>query len=135
MTKLSKQDRKEAEAIVADIRRRPAFHLACVYLERARRNYGDDCIGKRDQFQNGWVHVDRAAAIMTIHTGAHVLEETLLVALEASGFKVLAGRLGVETNLAERVLLDAWRSTEFGTKTRRQAPDLSDPTVAQTGMH
>ena len=135
MTKLSKQDRKEAEAIVADIRRRPAFHLACVYLERARRNYGDDCIGKRDQFQNGWVHVDRVAAIMTTHTGAHVLEETLLVALESSGFRVRSGRLGAETNLAERVLLDAWRSTDFGTRTRRLVPDLSDPTDAQTGMH
>lgn len=135
MPKLSKQDRKEAEAIVANIRRRPAFHLARVYIERVRRNYGADCFGKRDEFQNGWAHVDRAAAIMTIHTGAHVLEETLLVELEASGFKVRAGRLGAETNLADRVLLNAWRATEFGTKTRRQVPDLSDPTDAQTGMH
>ena len=34
MTKLTKQDRREAETILAEIRRRPAYHLACVWLER-----------------------------------------------------------------------------------------------------
>ena len=132
---MNKRDRKEAEAIVADILRRPAFHLACVYLERAQRDYGDDSIGKPDENQNGWIAVSWLTNVMTANTGAHFLKETLLVALEASGFKVRAGRRGAETNLAERVLLNAWRSTDFGTKTRRQVPDLSDPTDAQTGMH
>ena len=132
---MNKRDRKEAEAIVADILRRPAFHLACVYLERAQRLNGTDSIGKPDENQNGWIAVSWLANVMTAHTGAHFLKETLLVALEASGFKVRAGRRGAETNLAERVLLDAWRSTDFGTRTRRLVPDLSDPTDAQTGMH
>ena len=135
MPKLSKQDRKEAEAIVAEIERRPAFHVACVYLERARRNYGEAAIGRPDANQNGWIGVSWLSNIVLDQTGAHVLEETLLLALEATGFKVRFGRRGAETNLAEQVLLDARRQTEFGKYTRGPRPDLSDPTDAQTGLH
>ena len=47
MTKMSKKDRAEGEAIAVDIRRRPAFQAACVWLERARRTYGDAVTGKQ----------------------------------------------------------------------------------------
>ena len=134
MPKLSKQDRKEAEAIIADIRHRPAFHLACVYLERSRRNYGAAVIGKRDKHQSGWISVGWLANIIADQTGAHVLEETLVFALVENQFKVRF-RKWPETNLAEQVLLDARRQSDFGRHTRSPRPDLSDPTDAQAGMH
>lgn len=132
---MNKQDRIEAEAIAADIQRRPAFHLATSWLARARRTYGEEATGTADGAQSGWVTVDRVLTAMQAHTGAHVNEETALVALEASGFKVRPSRRGAETNLADRVLVEAWASTAYGKTPARALPDFSDPTDAAMALH
>lgn len=128
-------DRIEAEAIAAEIQRRPAFHLACAWLERMRQVYGDEAIGLADEFSTGWVDVDRVLTTMQAHTGARVNEETALVALEHCGFKVRNTKRGMQTNLAEKVLLDAWQSTHWGKQPARALPDLSDPTPQMMGMN
>lgn len=132
---MNDKDRIEAEAIAADIQRRPAFHLACVYLERARRTYGEEASGVADELSTGWVDVDRLLIPMQAHTGAHITEATALVALEHCGFKVRNTGRGIQTNLAEAVVLEAWQSTHWGKQPARELPDLSDPTDAQMGMH
>lgn len=133
MKTLTDQDRHEAETILAEIRRRPAYILACVWLERVALARPEP-FGKPDQIPNGWVTVDRVVNILHAHFGGHVHEETMLAALADKGFAVRDSRRGAETNLAEAVLLDAWQSTDFGKRPPRSLTEFSDPTDAQKGL-
>lgn len=130
MKTLTDQDRAEGLTILADIRRRPAYHLACVWLERFALTH-DAPIGWPDEWQNGWVSVGWVINVLQRTFGGHVHEETMLAALADRGFTVRDSRRGAETNLSELVLIDRIKA---GTKPRPLA-DLSDPTPTAMGMH
>lgn len=133
MTKLTKQDRREAEAILAEIRRRPAYRLALAWLARVKRTYPAH-IGRPDEWHHGWESVGWLQNALKRYLAIHIEEDTLAVALECSGFKLRNSRRGwPECNLTELVVLDClgptppWK-TGFG--------DFADPTPdAQMSLH
>jgi hypothetical protein len=94
--------------ILTEVRSRPAYHLACIWLE----DNAMTAQGPRTAHEN--IDVSWLANIVRLLTGADILEETWLVALNDRGFRSRLAPRGLRTNLDERVLLDVIPQTYPG---------------------
>jgi hypothetical protein len=122
--KLTDADLAEVEAFRAEIRRRPGYRLARVWI--AQRQLA---MLPPTHYPTGAAHV---ANIIEMHTGAKLEDVTIAVALEDAGVPVAGavryrnGDVGVEFWLDERQILDVVEQRNHGALPRPRFKLWSD---------
>ena len=120
MPQLTSKDRAEAAGIVASIRRRPAYQLASLWLERW-------VVHGAHRIADDMIDVDWVCNVMRHNYGGHVLEETMVVALHDHGWSVKGTPRGARCNMSELVLLDLIKERVAGGRRPRAFAEFSDP--------
>ncbi len=109
-------NRSPAVDVLAEIRSRPAYHLACIWLENNAAPGG----GPRHSEKR--IDLDWLARVLGEFTGAAFAHDTLMVALTDRGYDVINTRRGLRVNMDEYPVVDA-----LGQRLSRSLAAYSDP--------
>lgn len=124
--KITKTQLAIGNRLADQIRQRPAYHLASVWLETYALEHPTPR-APADYPHGRWISIGWSCNIMRTTFGGNVREDTMAVALADHGFDVRFYRGRAETDLSELVLLECLREQR---ETRHQPwpfADLSDP--------
>lgn len=109
-------NRSPASDVLAEIRSRPAYHLACIWLENNATLAGGPRLAEKR------IDLDWLARALREFTGATFAHDTLMVALTDRGYDVINTRRGLRVNMDERLVVDA-----LGQRLHRSFAAYSDP--------
>ena len=106
--------------ILSQIRNRPSYHLACIWLENSANDDGTPRTAET-RIDVGWF-----GNVLRLVTGADVSEETLLVALTDRGYTVISTRRGLRVNMDERLVVDLLPQISSGAYRPRSLAQYGD---------